>query len=120
MKIKTSLLRIAIGFFMACLIFGGSLALYIQRTAQGYTEIAQQFHPNPDDDIMALVQFMNSESHSLQERNHIIWTLGRLASLEALPFLESVYTGESCDHDRYLCQYELEKAIRRCGGVVEP
>ena len=61
---------------------------------------------------------MNSTSHSLRDRIHIgVWTLGRLANPRALPALESVYSGEPCEHDKSLCQYELEKAIRRCGGT---
>jgi hypothetical protein len=119
MKSKKVVLRIVSCIVLACLIFVGAMAYYIHRNVQEYTEIAQKFHPNPGDDSMALVQFMNSESHSLQERNQIIWTIGRLASPDALPFLESAYTGGPCDHEKYICQYELEKAIRRCGGSVE-
>lgn len=36
------------------------------------------------------------------------------------PALKSVYTGAPCDHDKYLCQYELGKAIKLCGGVAVP
>ena len=34
----------------------------------------------------------------------------------ALPILEKYHTGKECDHDQYLCQGELEKAIKLCKG----
>ena len=40
--------------------------------------------------------------------------------MRSLPVLEAVYTGEPCDHEEVLCQYELEKAIKRCGGTPTP
>ena len=47
-------------------------------------------------------------------------SLGGITSLDAaqaaLPALEAVYTGGQCQHNRLLCQYELEKAIELCGG----
>ena len=69
---------------------------------------------------MALIEYMNSESHPLKERNRAVWALGRLRDPRALPALEGVYTGDLCEHARFLCQYELEKAIKRCGGNPTP
>jgi hypothetical protein len=63
---------------------------------------------------------MQSDVHSLKERNLAIWALGRLGDRSALPALRTAYTGELCRHDTILCQYELEKAIRRCGGTPKP
>lgn len=54
-------------------------------------------------------------------RTHIgVWTLGRLRNPTALPALTAAYTGQPCEHDRNLCQYELRKAIKRCGGTPTP
>jgi hypothetical protein len=49
----------------------------------------------------------------------MVWAIGRLSDKNALPYLQTVYTGEPCAHSLYLCQYELAKAINRCGGNVE-
>jgi len=50
------------------------------------------------------------------KRNHAIWALGQLGDKRALPSLEKLYTGEPCDHSKYVCQYELKKAIKLCRG----
>jgi len=39
-----------------------------------------------------------------------------LKSEEALPVLEGLFTGEECNHDSALCQYELKKAIQKIKG----
>ncbi len=99
----------------------GAMVWYIHKSVRENCQVAQQAHPHTGDDTAALIDFMNSESHSFQDRTHLaIWTLGRLGTSRALPALESAYTGEVCDHERKLCQYELEKAIKRCGGTPNP
>lgn len=60
----------------------------------------------------ALMQYLQDESgHSLKERNQAIWALGQIGDRKALPLLKKYYTGEECRHDKFLCQYELKKAI---------
>ena len=49
----------------------------------------------------------------LEVKNHVIWILGELRDDRALPGLENLLTGEECDHQRDVCQYELEKAIQK-------
>ena len=99
----------------------GAIVWNIQQSLHENCSLAQQAHPHPEDDVAALVDFMNSAEHSLWDRNHkAIWALGRLGDAKALSALESVYTGESCDHETGLCQYELEKAIKQCGGTPNP
>jgi len=104
-----------------CVVLGGAalgvILWRIHRSVQEHCAIAQEAHPHPGDDVTALVEFMKSDAHPLRERNLTIWTLGRLRDPKALPALESVYTGELCEHDKFLCQYELEKAIKLCGGT---
>ena len=68
------------------------------------------------DKVGALIAYVNSESHSFKEKNRAIWALGQLGDVRALSLLEQLYTGQSCEHDKYLCQYELKKAIRLCKG----
>jgi hypothetical protein len=122
--LKTQAIRIAIGLFVAVVLLGGAalgvIAWRIHESVQEYCGIAQQAHPHPGDDVAALTAFMNSNARSFRERNLAVWTLGRIGDSKALPSLEAVYTGEVCEHDRKLCQYELEKAIKLCGGVPNP
>jgi len=114
-------LKVAGILLVVCVVLCGAAVagIYwrIHRSVQHYCAVAQQAHPCPGDDVGALIAYMNSPEHSLQERNHAVWTLGRLRDTRALPALRAFYTGEPCDHDRDLCQYELNKAIRLCGGT---
>ncbi len=65
----------------------------------------------------ALMEYLRDEAgHSLQERNDAVWALGQLGDRDALPLLKHYYTGEECQHDKYLCQYELQKAISLIEG----
>ncbi len=67
-----------------------------------------------------LAELQSDQSLRFERQNRIIWTLGQLADPAALPALEALYTGEECprpcDKTTYICQYELEKAIRWCRG----
>lgn len=121
---KKRVVRIVVGVLVAGVVLGsaalGAILWRIHQSVQAYCEVAQQAHPHPGDEVAALIDFMNSDSHSFRDRNLAIWTLGRLREAKALPALESVYTGEPCDHDKRLCQYELEKAIKLCGGIPNP
>ncbi len=120
----TWLLRIALIFFVFCVIvscvLAGTAVFKIHKSVQKYCAIAQEAHPHPGDNVAALIDYMNSQQHSLEERNKAVWALGRLRAVEALPAMEALYTGQPCEHEKYLCQYELAKAIKRCGGTPDP
>jgi hypothetical protein len=75
---------------------------------------AQAAHPHPGDDVAALLAYVQSDTHSLQERNYAVWALGQARDPRALPVLEGYVTGAPCDHARGLCQHELGKAIALC------
>jgi hypothetical protein len=122
---KKRAIKIVVSVFVVgvllCGVALGAILLNIHQSVQANCRVAQQAHPHPGDDVAALIDFMNSTSHSLWDRNHrAIWTLGRLRDPKALPALESVYTGEKCEHNKTLCQGELEKAIKLCGGTPNP
>jgi hypothetical protein len=70
----------------------------------------------PGESVMALTSVASSDRIDLSERNRAIWALGQLGVPEALPVLESLRTGTECDHDSFVCQYELAKAIKLCSG----
>ena len=119
------IMKIALGIFAIAMLLGigalGGIKWHIHRTVELHCQSAQHAHPHPGDDVAALIDYVNSDSHTLWDRTHRgIWTLGQLRDSKALPSLESAYTGEPCDHDRELCQYELEKAIKLCGGTPNP
>ena len=76
-------------------------------------EATQQY---PGDRVEALVAYVKSEDHSLRQRNLAVWALGQIGDKRALPVLNQFYTGAPCDHDHYLCQGELKKAIKLCEG----
>jgi len=66
----------------------------------------------------ALIAFLLDEKNPARNRTHTaIWTLGQIKSEKALPLLRELYKndpkGKSCygNHDEYLCQYEVYKAI---------
>ncbi len=93
-----------------------SLTFFISCTWIGYEvkqkcSISNQIYQN-DKCVDNLISFLNDEKNSLKDRNNTIWALGQLGDYKALPVLEKYYTGAECDHNQYLCQYELEKAIR--------
>lgn len=70
------------------------------------------------DNIEALMAYVDSEKHTLKKRNRAVWALGKIGDVRALPVLEKYYTGQPCNHIRYLCQYELKKAIKLCKGGI--
>lgn len=109
---------------IACaVLFGAILAAAVFRTqadVRAHIARAQQAHPHPGDDTAALVEYTQTGTHLLHDRNLAVWTLGRLRDPAAIAALAEAYTGELCDHDAFLCQYELEKAIIRCGGTPDP
>ena len=124
-KMKKRVVKITVSIVVVGLLLCGAalgaIMWHIRQTVQGNCQSAQHAHPYPGDDVAALIDFMNSESHSLWDRTHRgVWTLGQIRDPRALSALESAYTGELCQHDTRLCQGELEKAIKLCGGVPNP
>jgi hypothetical protein len=70
----------------------------------------------PGDRVEALMTYVDSDNHSLRQRNRAVWALGQIGDKRALPVLEKWYTGGPCEHDTSLCQRELSKAINLCKG----
>jgi HEAT repeat protein len=77
----------------------------------------QQFE---GDCVEALIAYLQSDSLSFKEQNHVIWALGEIGDKRALPVLQKLYTGKPClkpcDSSKYICQYGIKKAIRGCKG----
>ena len=72
----------------------------------------------PGDRVEALMAYVDSDHHSLRQRNRAVWALGQIGDTRALPVLEKYYTGGPCDHANSLCQGELGKAIKACSGAL--
>ena len=102
-----------IGLVFVCIIYG--YACWNIRS--GVKEIsAEAVREYPVERVDALIEYVQSEKHSLKDRNSAVWALGQLGDERALPVLEKFYVGEPCDHDKYLCQRELKHAIGLCKG----
>jgi hypothetical protein len=95
-----------IGYLMACWSIRSSVKAISAEATQQYS----------GDRIGALITYVDSENHSLRQRNRAVWALGQIGDKRALPVLERWYTGQPCDHDNCLCQRELQKAIQLCKG----
>jgi hypothetical protein len=68
------------------------------------------------DDVEALIAVVDNPAQTPQDRTRAVWALGQIGDHRALPVLEKYHTGEPCDHERAICQYELDKAIRKIRG----
>ena len=112
--------RIAIVALLVCLIVCvsalGVIRWMIQSGLDEWCVTAQAAHPHSGDDVAALLDYVQSSEHTLRDRNYAVWALGQARDERALSVLERYYTGGPCHHDRYLCQGELDKAIKLCKG----
>ncbi len=92
----------------------GVLRHEIQSGLDRWCMTAQTAHPHPGDDVAAMLDYVQSETHPLRERNYVVWALGQARDPRGVPVLERYLTGEPCNHAECLCQGELEKAIALC------
>lgn len=111
---------------ITCIVCFGLLLLayvglngWIQWDAHQKAVQVWKDYPQARNRTEALILRMQSTSCTMRQRNQAVWVLGRLADRAALSSLKNEYTGKLCKHDTTLCQYELEKAIRNCGGTPE-
>ncbi len=102
------------GLLLAAVAGFVALLWIIQAGAHGYAQVAQKHYPGSE--FEALVRAVEDEHAALRDRNHAVWALGQFRDARALPTLRRYYTGAKCQHDKFLCQSELEKAIDLCSG----
>lgn len=98
------------------LLCGGFVGLAWRLQAGAYELGARAMDEFPGDEVEALSAVVQSDKHTLAERNRAVQALGQIGDSRALPVLEAFYTGQLCQHDKFLCQRELTKAIDRCRG----
>jgi hypothetical protein len=103
------------GMVLLAIVYVG-ISLVIGRGVRSVSETALREFPG--DRISALMALVESDRHSLRDRNRAIWALGQLGAARALPMLEKHYTGKESDERLELSQYELKKAIVLCRGAT--
>ena len=74
---------------------------------------ANAFHK---DKVESLLLLIDSDKHSLKEKNDAIWALGVLKDRRALSKLESLASGSKSDQAEKLCLSEIEKSISKIKG----
>ncbi len=71
-----------------------------------------------EDCVDSLIKYIQSDNNTFRARNSAIWALGQLADKKALLFLyeldKSIPEQNRCNYDKYLCKYEIQKAIKWC------
>jgi len=115
---RLKILRIVFIVFIsgiACLLIGFiGMRFWIKSDINKYCNNATILYPG--DKVEALIAVVKSESSTLEEKNHAIWTLEYVGDYRALSTLKEMQTGKSCDHQQYVCQRELLRAIGNIEG----
>ena len=92
-------------------------AAMLTRTYAAHLRIeaveAQALSEHAGEPVESLIAYLASDRHTLEDKNRAIWRLGQLGDARAIPILEDLRTGEPCDHARFVCQRELEKALAK-------
>ena len=107
---------VALAVAIAVMAVGLSMVIWMIRSGVAEDEARAQ-REFPGDRVEALMALVDSDRHPFRERNRAIWALGQIGDPRALPVLRKHYTGAECQHDKYLCQRELKKAIDTCSGA---
>jgi hypothetical protein len=105
---------LAVGLFL--FLCAGFVGLTWRLQADAHDLGALAMNEFTGDEVEALAALVRSDKHTLAERNRAVQALGQIGDSRALPVLETFYTGQACQHDKFLCQSELRKAIDRCRG----
>lgn len=87
------------------------LELWIRDSVSEHIAEAEQKHLG--DGVEAAIAMLEAKNTRLADKNRMIWTLGTIGDGRALPVLLGLHTGEACRHGYKICQYEVDKAIRK-------
>jgi hypothetical protein len=113
---RSRVILIVLGAALALLVAGAGVAQSMVLIAK--RSLARQAVERfPGDRIEALSAMASCLNCSLEDRNHAIWALGEFGDRRALDALESLRTGRRCDHAKDVCQYEVDKAVRKIEGT---
>lgn len=92
---------------LAAAIGWRATAAWLRVDATRAAAVAQYGGPEVD----AFLTALTDPATPLADQNRLIYLLGQRGDPSALPVLEALRTGEPCDHSRFVCQRELDKAI---------
>ena len=121
--------------FLTCLLCSGcgllglagatALGLHLWIADAASTNIQEAQRHYPGDGIQAATAMLAAHDTPLDAKGRLVWTLGTLGDERALPLLKTLHTGATCQHQQAVCQYEVEKAIRKINreghfGVSKP
>jgi len=107
---------VALAFAIGVLAVGLSVLFWMIQAGVA-EDVARAQREFPGDRVEALMALVESDHHPFAERNRAVWALGQIGDPRALPVLRKHYTGATCQHDKFLCQYELKKAIDASDNV---
>ena len=68
------------------------------------------------DPSQALIELVDCEKCRLTERNRAVWALGQIREQRALPVLYKYFYDGPCNHEKFICQHELRKALKCIEG----
>lgn len=115
---KKIMILVSIVAAIACLVFYGFVCWNIFADVREITHKGQQKFAG--DSVAATIAMLESNATSFAEKNQAVYALGQIGDKRALPALQSKITSipcpDPCTKDNYVCQYELEKAIKTCRG----
>lgn len=92
------------------------IPLYMDHRVRSYSQEAGSLYPG--DTVQALIAYLESSSHSPQDKNHMVWTLGELRDPRALPVLHRLLETLAGDEPGGMSRYEVDKAIRKIEGKI--
>ena len=75
-RTKKGIILFITSLFVLMVISYAAVMIYINSSVDKYCNIAVRAHPDCSDKVSALIEYMNCDSHTFEERNLAVWTLG--------------------------------------------
>ncbi|MCP3929556.1 MAG: hypothetical protein GY705_10685 [Bacteroidetes bacterium] len=110
-----NLIFLGLSLLAICMVLAYTgIRIWIKTDVNKICKIAT--HQYSGDKVEALTVLLQSDKQSLKEKNQAIWALGELKDERAVSLLKKLRNGEECDHSKFVCQYELDKALQKIEG----
>jgi len=108
----------AITLIVGLILFYGVICLSIYSEVNSVSEYARQRYEG--EAVLAIVKLLESPDTDFEIKNRTVYALGQIGDEAALVALKNQKSGISCPKPctkkGYICQYNLDKAIRTCEG----
>ncbi|HRY28963.1 MAG TPA: HEAT repeat domain-containing protein [Elusimicrobiota bacterium] len=111
---KIALAVLVVGFSGVLVLAGGTFYMLHAEVKRICVEAGNRFE---GDCVESLIATVKAEELPFKTRNEAIWALGQLADAKALPYLTEIQPKTFCQKpcgNKYLCRYELDKAVKWC------